>query len=273
MSDSATLAAVVRELQAARDGGRQIPPLAGRTAGFDVDAGYAVADALHRERLRRGARAVGRKIGFTNPAMWARYGVDAPIWGHVYDLGLFDAAHGEARCSLGPYVEPRIEPELVLHFGRTPPPRASVADIAAAVDWVALGFEIVQSHFPGWRFAAADTVADGALHGALLLGAPLPLARCGGDAPAALAAVGVTLSCDGVVRERGCGANVLGGPLQAAAHLVALLHGQPAAPPLQAGELVSTGTLTLAHAVAAGERWRAEADGLPLAAVAVEFLR
>ena len=45
----------------------------------------------------------------------------------------------------------------------------------AVVDWVAHGFEFVQSIFPGWRFQAADTVADVGLHGRCFSG---PDASC-----------------------------------------------------------------------------------------------
>jgi hypothetical protein len=30
---------------------------------------------------------------------------------------------------------------------------------------VAHGYEIVHTHFPGWKFSAAQAVADGGLHG------------------------------------------------------------------------------------------------------------
>lgn len=34
-------------------------------------------------------------------------------------------------------------------------------ELSACIDWVALGYEIVQSMYPGWQFAAADTIAAG----------------------------------------------------------------------------------------------------------------
>lgn len=56
----------------------------------------------------------------------------------------------------------------------------------------------------------------------------------------------IALSCNGELRDTGRGSNVLGGPLAAAGHLIALLAKQPQAKALQAGELVTTGTLTAA---------------------------
>jgi hypothetical protein len=63
-----------------------------------------------------------------------------------------------------------IEPEAVFGFRKTPAPATRIEDLFDALDWVAPGFEIVQSHLPGWKFAAPDTVADGGLHARLLVG-------------------------------------------------------------------------------------------------------
>ena len=41
----------------------------------------------------------------------------------------------------------------------------------SCLDWVAHGFEMVDSIFPQWKFSAADTVAANGVHGALLIGA------------------------------------------------------------------------------------------------------
>ena len=59
------------------------------------------------------------------------------------------------------------------------------------------------------------------------------------------------------------GANVLGSPLLALGFLVRLLGDQ-----LQPGEIITTGVLTDAHAVATGETWRTEVDGFSGLAIA-----
>ncbi len=48
--------------------------------------------------------------------------------------------------------------------------------LLGAIEWIAHGFEIVQSIFPAWKFAAPDTVAANGLHGALLIGRRHPVA-------------------------------------------------------------------------------------------------
>jgi 2-oxo-3-hexenedioate decarboxylase len=177
----------------------------------------------------------------------------------------------QATCPLGRFAEPKIEPEIVLHFRTAPQAGARLVDVVNTIDWVAHGFEIVQSHFPGWRFQAPDTVADWALHGTLLIGPPQPLSGLGSDPIAALESFSLTLSCDGRHVETGKGTNVLGSPLAAIAHLVSVLAKQTDHAPLQAGEIVTTGTITTAQSVHTGETWRSEVQGVALSGLTVEF--
>ena len=81
----------------------------------------------------------------------------------------------------------------------------------------------------------------------------------------------VTLSRDGSVVDRGVGANVLGSPTLALAHLAGVLASQPSAPPLTAGEIVTTGTITNAWPVAAGERWTSDYGVLGLGGLTLTF--
>lgn len=143
--------------------------------------------------------------------------------------------------------------------------------VLACIDWIAHGIEIVQSHFPGWKFQAADTITDCALHGTLLVGEPQSVERLGADLVSRLERFTIALSCEGDVRERGHGANVLGSPLAAAAHLISVLAKQPKAKALEAGELVTTGTLTRALPIRAGETWSTVLDGIALSGISVAF--
>ncbi|GJD53230.1 2-hydroxyhexa-2,4-dienoate hydratase [Methylobacterium crusticola] len=260
-----------RAVLSALDGRRQIPSPVGRGGGLTLGEAYRVAASVRRLREARGERVVGRKVGFTNTSIWAEYAVDAPIWGYVYDTTLHRLADRAGSFGLAGVVEPRIEPEIVFGLGRAPAPGMDERALLSCVEWVAHGFEIVQSLFPGWRFAAADTVAAFGLHGALLLGPPAAVTADAADAWFdALARFRITLLRDGAEADRGQAGNVLGGgPLSALRHLVDGLAADPASPPLAPGEIVSTGTLTRALPVAAGERWSTRLDGLPLAVIAV----
>ncbi len=92
----------------------------------------------------------------------------------LYDKTVMRLSAAHTTCPIGRFAEPKIEPEIVVHFRSAPPVTNDLAEILACVDWIAHGIEIVQSHFPGWQFQAADTIADWTLHGTLLVGDPSP---------------------------------------------------------------------------------------------------
>jgi 2-oxo-3-hexenedioate decarboxylase len=246
--------ALAEEVLATLGTGGQVSPFASRPAGLTLAEAYRVSAALDRRRAARGETRLGRKIGFTNRTIWEQYGVYAPIWGYVYDSTMFDLQQTSA-LPLSGFVEPRIEPEIVFGLAAAPAPGMDEAALITCVEWVAHGFEIVQSLFPHWKFSAADTVAANGLHAALLIG---PRHRVGSRAAywqSALPAFEVDLICDGDVIDHGQGANVLDGPLSALRHLLGLLARDGINPPLAAGEIVTTGTLTRAMPVKSGETW------------------
>lgn len=266
---TATAAAIAGEVLAALDGGRQIPPFSARDADLSLETAYRAAVHLRALRGARGERQIGRKIGFTNRAIWAQYRVDRPIWGDVYDTTLHRLGAGGGAFRLAGLCEPQIEPEIV--FGLSAAPAAGMDDAALmnCIGWAGHGFEIVQSIFPGWRFSAADTVAAGGLHGALLLGDAIAVAHLP-DIHRALATFELVLSCDGKVIDRGGGASVLGSPLAALRHLVEELA-ERGSDPLRAGEIVTTGTLTRAFPVAPGQTWSSAISGIGLRGLTVAF--
>ena len=67
-----------------------------------------------------------------------------------------------------------------------------------------------------------------------------------------------------VACDRGRGADVLDGPLTALRAIVALLAADAHNPALAAGEIITTGTLTRAQPIAAGEVWTTRMSGTPL---------
>lgn len=226
---------------------------------FSVKQAYATALELRRLRIARGEQPRGYKIGFTNRSIWPRYNVAGPIWGTVYGSTLVHC-EGRAEVSLQGICQPRLEPEAVFGLRAAPPANASLNQLFDCLDWVAPGFEIVQSHLPGWKFAAPDAIADGALHARLIVGTRVPVRSIASNSAAlceALAASSVRLSQDGVHKESGKGSAVLGDPLHALHHFLQELTQCPGAPTLQAGDVITTGTWTDAWPIAAGQLWEA----------------
>ena len=255
---------LARELISLHESPHEVPPFSTRYPGLTAEAGYEAARALHEHRLAAGWRPVGRKIGFTNRTIWPRYGVYEPIWGTVYDRTMIRAVDNRARVPLLGLVNPRIEPEICFRLRAAPEGRR----LADCIEWMAHAVEIVQCHHPRWKLTFADSTADNGLHGRLVVGAPAPLPA---DAERLLARVEVQLLRGEELVDRGVGANVLGSPLAALAHLVEVLAKQPGAAALAAGEIVTTGVITDAHPVAPGQVWSTRITGLPLPGLTIEF--
>jgi 2-keto-4-pentenoate hydratase len=263
--DHKTLA---QELLAARASGEaiEVPPSA-RGADFDLPAAYAVEAELAQLRRTAGHATVGRKVGFANKALWRALKLDTVLWAHMYDDTVRYAENGVASLSLGHMYSPKIEPEIVFRLkkplgGETRDPAA----VLEAVDWLAIGFEIVDCPFPDWKFTPADFVAAFGFHAALVVGQPRPVEPDTiEELVDRLPVFKVTLRKDQQLVEEGSGKNSLRSPALCLGELASAISRH--AEPLAAGELVSSGSLTAAHPIAPGDTWTASVDGLDLPAL------
>jgi 2-oxo-3-hexenedioate decarboxylase len=182
---------------------------------------------------------------------------------------LITAADNRVTVPLDGLVQPRIEPEIAFKL-RTAPTSSEPKALLACIEWMAHSVEIVQCHHPDWKFTIADCTTDNGLHGRLVVGTPVAVANLAALADK-LPLVQARLYQGDRLVDTGSGANVLGSPLSALAHVVDLLKRQPDAPPLAAGEIVTTGVLTDAHPVAPGDEWHTEISGLPLPGLKISF--
>lgn len=261
-----TVNAIAVDLLRALDEGRAIASIADQDRDFGWEQGYAVAAEIVRLRRARGEQTVGRKIGFTNRNIWAEYGATSPIWAHVYDDTVFYAKDNAAMISLKGSVQPRLEPEIAFKL-RAPVPVEcrDPARILESVEWLAPSFEIVDCHFPDWKFRPPESAADFSFHWRLIIGAPYAIRTV--EIPhlaRQLRECKVTLSKEGKVMDRGVGANALDHPALALAFLADLVRRQRQFDALAPGEVVTTGTLTAALPIAPGETWTSEYGGLPV---------
>jgi 2-keto-4-pentenoate hydratase len=243
------------------------PPTSSIGPSFDLSAAYAVEAECAALRRSAGRIAVGRKVGFANKAMWRILKLDTLVWARMYDDTVRFAPSNDAALSMAGRCAPRIEPEIVFKLKSPVEPGATDATaILQAMEWMALGFEINDCVYPEWKFQPADFVAAFGLHTALVVGEPRAV-----DA-AAIASLAeqlprftLRLHRNGALVEEGSGKAALRSPALCVGELAAAIAKQPAAEPLEAGEIVSTGTLTTPHPIAGGEEWRAEVEGIELA--------
>ena len=229
---------------------------------FDLSAAYDIADELMRRRTApndrgQGHEVIGRKIGLTNTSVWDKLGLNAPVWGYMYSDTVHYAQDNEIRLSLDGMAAPKLEPELVFRW------RGGETNLLDNIEWLALGYEIVDCHYPDWRFKPADAVADFGLHAALIVGQPFVVTQERKEGlENALKEVRVTLYKNDREVAQGSGADVMGSPLNALEGLVGLLKERSDS--LQPGDIVTTGTLTTPMPVQAGESYTAVMEGVRL---------
>jgi 2-keto-4-pentenoate hydratase len=118
------------------------------------------------------------------------------------------------------------------------------------------------------KFRAEDAIAAFAVHGLLVIG-PLVAVADIDDCAAKLRTFTITLARDGEQQATGGGEQVLGSPLLAFAHLAEVLASQSRFPPVRAGEVITTGTLTELFPVEPGQSWSTTLEGIDLPGMSV----
>ena len=226
-----------------------------------------------RFREAGGHRAVGRKVGYANKAMWRVLKLETLVWAHMYEDTVHYNDSNSATLNLPHRRSLKIEPEIV--FGLKQPITADGLDATAALEstqWLALGFEIIDCPFPEWKFQPSDFVASFGLHAALVIGErvqvqPDLITTLVDELPR----FKVRMSKDGEFVEEGSGRNSLKSPALCLAELGAAIARRFPTQPLSAGEIVSSGTLTAGHPADKGDVWTADVEGLPLAPLTVRL--
>ncbi len=218
---------------------------------FGKDDALEIAEIVRGLRIAQGDTPVGYKVGFTNGAVRAQFGAEAPLAAPVYRETL-SSSH---RIDAGSLLGPRIEPEIVIGIGPAGEPA-----------WAALGFEIVQSHVADWNFGYLDAIADFGLHAALIVGQPRPMTTSDVER---LVNMRVRLLRNGVVAEHGAARDVDGGPLGSLTWLRSELRRLQRE--LQTGDVVSTGSMTRVPAIEPDERWTVEATEDELPALTIDI--
>ncbi|MDT0464456.1 2-keto-4-pentenoate hydratase [Streptomyces gibsoniae] len=242
-----------RALYDARSKGVPIAPFTDTDPGLGAEDGYAVQRELLGLLLADGERVVGYKAGLTSAAMQDMFETRTPDYGPV----LASTVHASGTTvDASAFIAPKVEAEIVFRLGRPlRGPGVTVDEARAAVSEVMAGLEIVDSRIADWRIRLADTIADLASNGAVVLSPPRP---AGPDIDHRLTGMVFTRNDDLVAT--GAGAAALGDPVAVVAWLANTLgaHGVT----LDAGHLIMTGALHAAVPMRSGDSFVAEFDRL-----------
>lgn len=257
MSTTLDVKQIASELAAAYANRSIIPAPSARDAGFDMADAYAVEAEMVRHRQAAGGTTTGLKVGYANKAMWRALKLETLVWAHMYADTVQYASGGQASLSIARMTAPKIEPEIVFKV-KEPVAGADPVAILAGVEWLAVGFEIIDCVYPDWQFQPVDFVAAYGLHAALVIGEPVRVTSENIPVFAdQLAKFKLTLSRNDELVEEGSGRNSLRSPALCLGELARVTTLAP-------GSLVSSGTLTTPTPIAAGESWTAAVDGLGL---------
>jgi len=237
----------------ARSTHRPIPPLRQWLDATNLSGAYAVQHLNTARRLSTGARKIGRKIGLTSAAIQRQLAVDRPDFGILFDDMLYEG--DEVRVSTAGLLQPRIEGEIAFILDEDVTEARLPRDrLVRAAGSAAAAFEIVDSAIADWKITLADTVADNASCGALVLSRERkPLASVD------VRLAGMVMTEGDTIVSLGVGAASMGDPIAAFGWLadLAIEQGEP----LRRGEIVLTGALGAMVPFTRGKRYQLEIAG------------
>jgi 2-keto-4-pentenoate hydratase len=260
ISHSTQLTDAAQLLYDAQSGAIPIQPLTQTYPNLDVPDAYSVQRLNFGRHIDEGGVLRGHKIGLTSAPMQELLGVNEPDFGYILDGMVLPTG---AEVPVSAFCAPRVEPEVAFLL-RAPlrGPGVTIDDVMAATEAVAPALEIVDSRIADWRITLADTIADNASSGAVVLGEWVSIVQ----APP-LPETTAKLVVNDTAVATGAGTAVLGDPAAAVAWLANALARYGTA--IEPGQFVMSGSYTTAAFVVAGDHASAVIGGL--SAVTVSF--
>ncbi|MBO0820057.1 MAG: 2-keto-4-pentenoate hydratase [Nocardiopsaceae bacterium] len=236
-----------------------VAPLTATYTDISVDDAYAIQRIQTAAWERDGAVVKGHKVGLTSAAMQRQLGVDTPDFGVLTDRMFLPEG---VIADITRFLQPRAEPEIGFVLGRElKGPGVTVAEAVAAIDFALPALEIIDSRISDWKITLADTIADNASSGGLVLGAR-PVRPADTD----LSLTGCLLYRNGRLIDTGAGGAVLGGsPVNALVWLANVLGERGVS--LKAGHVVLPGSVTAAIPIAPGDTISAVFDRIGTVAI------
>ncbi|WP_214371400.1 2-keto-4-pentenoate hydratase [Pseudonocardia sp. H11422] len=226
-----------------------IPPLTDDLGDLTVEDAYAIQGRNVERQVAAGRVVRGRKVGLTSRAMQDLLGVDEPDFGALLDAMFVDDGDEVALATM---LQPRVEAEMAFVLGRDlAGPGVTTADALTAIAGVLPAIEIVDSRVVAWRIRLADTIADNASSGRVVLGGNLtPVTALD------LRLTGMLFYRNGVAIDSGAGAAALGNPARCVAWLANKLGGLGSG--LRRDDVVLPGALHRMVPVRPGDVFRAD---------------
>ncbi|KQW54737.1 MULTISPECIES: 2-oxo-hept-4-ene-1,7-dioate hydratase [unclassified Ensifer] len=218
MLNATEIADAANALDAAEASRIQTGLLSLKHPDMTMDDAYAVQSAWVKQKIARGRRVIGWKIGLTSKAMQYALNIDIPDSGVLFDDMMFEDG---ATIPRDRFIQPRIEAEIA--FVMKAPlagPNVSVFDVLNATDYVTPALEILDTRIlrvdPETKKARTivDTISDNAANAGIVIGG-----RAMRPQDVDMRWMGAIVSRNAAVEETGLGAGVLNHPARGIAWL------------------------------------------------------
>ena len=248
MSDL-NLNTIAQKLDQAAKNANAIEQISNETQ-LTLEQAYEIQRLSIEQRLERGEKLVGYKMGFTSHAKMKQMGVDDLIWGRLTDAMIIEQGNS---INLDDYVHPRAEPEVAFKLKAPLAGVVTKEEALAAVESVAPAIEVIDSRYQNFKFSLADVIADNCSSTGFVIGSWLP-------ADTDIAALDMQLKVNDETQTQGLSSEILDHPLNSlveAARCVAQ-YGET----LQPGQIVLAGAATAAIALERGQDISAEVESM-----------
>jgi len=189
------------------------------------------------QRLQRGEKIVGYKMGFTSRAKMLQMGVDDLIWGRLTDAMIIN---DDATIDLANYVHPRAEPEIAFKLKSPLTGVVTTQQALAAVEAIAPAIEIIDSRYRNFKFSLADVIADNCSSSGFVIGQWL-------DPSIDIADLLISLQINNIEVDSGQSSAILDHPLNSLVEAARCIGN--AGLQLEAGQIILAGAATAAVAL------------------------
>jgi 2-keto-4-pentenoate hydratase len=199
---------------------------------------YEIQKLSIDQRLNRGEKLVGYKMGFTSRAKMEQMGVDDLIWGRLTNAMLIEA---DQSIDLSKYVHPRAEPEIAFKLKIPLSGIVTKAQALAAIDAIAPAIEVIDSRYRNFKFSLEDVVADNCSSSGFVIGSWQ-------SKDSNIDGLAIDLQVNGTVVASGSSNDILDHPLNALVEAARCIG--EVGEELKAGQIILAGAATAAIALA-----------------------
>ena len=251
--DQATKAELAELLEAAELEAHEVVKITDQYPDLTLGEAYEICDLIRDNKLSRGIKQVGFKMGLTSKAKMDQMGVNRPGFGYLFD---YFAIPDGGEINTAELIHPKVEPEIAVVLKTAlKGPGCTIADVFAAIDFVLPAMEVIDSRYENFRFDLVSVIADNSSSSRFVTGGQSATVD-----EIDMKTMGVVMEINGEVVALGAGAAVIGHPANAVAMLANSLAEKGEEVP--AGSFIMTGALTAAHAVKSGDSVTVSYQGL-----------